>query len=60
MKLDLAPNTKVAVLDELWMLVAVLLQEHVQHAHANTRQGDHEGEDLPCFGCEESQSVFNL
>lgn len=43
-----------AVRDELGLVVAValLLQVHVQHAHGDAGQGDHEAQDLPRLGCE--------
>lgn len=54
MKSHLAANAEVAVRDELRLVVAValLLQEHVQHADGDAGQGDHEGQDLPRLGCE--------
>lgn len=43
-----------AVGDELWLVVAVLLffQEGVEHAHGDAWQSHHEGQDLPGLGCE--------
>lgn len=36
-KSDLAANAQVGIRDELWLLVAMLFHERVQHAHSNAR-----------------------
>lgn len=49
---DLGADAQMAVGDELWLLVAVLLflQVGVEHANGNTRQSHHEAQDLPGLG----------
>lgn len=50
----LGADAQVAVGDELWLLVAVLLllQEGVEHAHADAWQSHQEGQNLPSLGCQ--------
>lgn len=50
---DLGADAEVGVRDELGLLVAVLLllQVHVQHAHGDTGQSHHEGQNLPGLSC---------
>lgn len=60
MKYDLAANAQVAVRDELRLFMGMLLlfKVHVQHAHCNTRKGNHKSEDLPCPACKRQWFVL--
>lgn len=61
---DLGANAKVGVRCELGLFMAMilLLQESVQHAHSDAREGNHKGQNLPClcWKSERKRATINL